>query len=127
MGSYEKNKGRSSKERYVQLNYWLLESPAWLGLSFKARALYISFKQRYNGGNNGYVHMSVREVQDVLKCANGTASKALAELIDKGFIKYRFKGTFSHKVHRSSEFILTEYEYNGQKPTKDFMGWRPKK
>ncbi len=127
MGNYQKNKGRSPKERYVKLDYWLLECPAWQSLSFKARALYVAFKQRYNGINNGYVHMSVREAQTDLGCANGTASNAIAELVEKGFIKYRFKGTFSHKVHRASEFILTEYEYNGQKPSKDFMRWGPKK
>ncbi len=127
MGSYSKNKGRKVVERHVRLEFWLLESPAWQSLSYKARALYIAFKQRYNGVNNGHVHMAVREAEKALNCANGTASKAIAELVDRGFIKYRFKGKFCHKVHRASDFILTEYEYNGQKPTKDFMSWKPEK
>lgn len=127
MGSYQKNKGRSAKGRYVKLDYWLLESLAWRSLSFKARALYIEFKMRFNGSNNGYMHMSVREIERALNCANNTAQKALSELLEKGFIKYRFKGRFTHRVHRASEYILTEYEFGGQKATKDFMRWKPKK
>lgn len=127
MGSYQKNKGRSSNGRYVKLDLWLLESPAWRSLSCKGRALYVEFKMRFNGSNNGHVHMSVREIEGALNCANNTAQKTLSELLDKGFLEYRFKGSFSHRVHRASEFILTEYDYNAQKPTKDFMRWRPEK
>ena len=125
MGSYNKNKGRNNSGRFVKLDYWLLDSLAWQSLSHTARALYIIFKQRYNGSNNGQIHMSVREAKDVLSCAPGTASKAIQELVDRGFIQYRFKGKFSHRVHRASEFILTEHKCHDCLATKDFMKWRP--
>lgn len=125
MGNYTKNKGKEGSKRYVMLEHYLLNSAAYRSLSFRSRALYTEFKRRYRGDNNGYVHMAVRSAAKELGCAENTASKAIAELADKGFIKYRFKGKFSHRVHQASEFILTEYEYNGQRATKEFMKWKP--
>lgn len=125
MGSYQKSKGRSNKSKFVQLPEHLLKSDAYRSLSFKSIAAYIEIKRRYNGANNGEVHLSCRSAGEALRCTPNTASKAIKELEEKGFVKCRFKGKFDHKVHQASEFILTEYKYNNQPPTKDFMRWKP--
>lgn len=126
MGNYSKNKGRSSKSRYVQLDAHMLESLAYKSLSFKSRAVYIEFKRRFYGDNNGQIHFAVKSASEELGCAINTVANAIKELEEKGFIICRFKGKFDQRVHRASEFILTEYEYNNKLATKDYMRWRPK-
>ena len=103
-----------------------MKSTAYKSLSFKSIVTYIELKRRYNGINNGAVHLSCRSAAEALGCTPNTAAKAIKELEDKGFIKCRFKGKFDHRVHRASEFIITEYEYNNKLATKDFMRWKPK-
>lgn len=121
--SYEKNKGRSATERFVSLPYYLLNSEAYASLPQGAKAAYIEFKKRYNSRNNGYIGFSERGLAREMRCAVGTASGYIEVLIDRGFIRYRKKGAFNCKERIASEFILTEYEYNNQLPTKDFMRW----
>jgi len=125
MGNYSKNKGRQRKERYVMLEHHMLNCHAYKHLSFKARVLYIEFKMRYNGSNNGKIHLSIASASKELNCSRNTIRSALKELEEKGFIIYRFKGKFSHKVHRASEYILTEYSHGENLATKDYMKWQP--
>lgn len=124
MSNYSRNKGRNPG-RWVQLTHFLLETAAYKSLSPNARAALTEFKKRYNGKNNGYVHCSVRSLAQELGCSPNTASKGIKELEEKGFIKCRFKGKFDHKVHRASEFILTEYPFGENKATKDYVHWKP--
>ena len=52
-----------------------------------------------------------------------TASKAVAELVEKGFVICRQKGAFSTKLRHASEWELTEYEAFGQSAKKTYMSW----
>lgn len=123
MGTYSKSKGREAPKRYVMLEFYMLNSDAWRALSCGGRSAYVEMKKRYNGANNGHIGYGVRDMADALGCADNTAGKYIKELVKKGFLKYRIKGAFNCKKRLASEYIITEYEYNGKLATKDFMRW----
>ena len=90
-----------------------------------ARCLEMELKALYNGINNGELYLSVREAADRLNIADNTANKAFKELEEKGFIKPKQKGSFNWKKRHATLWILTEFEFNEQLATKDFMRWQP--
>jgi hypothetical protein len=125
MSRYNKSK---SKERYVILRYWMLQSPAWQSLPGGARALYVEIAQRYNGSNNGRIPYSVREAVQSLDISHHTGSHWLRILQDRNFIVCTKCGAFSLKTTKeASEWLLTEYasDYPPAHATKDFMRWQP--
>jgi hypothetical protein len=122
-----KFKGKS-KERYVMLRYWLLNSPAWRSLTGNARALYIEIAQRYNGRDNGRLSYSVREAAEALHISKSTAGRLLKILQERGLIICTKRGAFSLKTTKdASEWQLTEHDCDHPvaHATKDFMRWHP--
>lgn len=118
--------GRSKgSDRFVQLHHWVLNAPAYRSLSVYGRAALIELYRLYNGSNNGKIAMSVRRLADLLNINKTTANKALKELQKYGFIRIAQEGSFNQKRPLSHEYVITEYGYNGQLATKDFMKWRP--
>ena len=89
--------GMGSKDRFVMLDHWLLESEAWRALSPGASRLLIEVWARHNGQNNGHISYSVREAAELLGVSKDTASKWFHELEAKGFLKARQRGAFSHE------------------------------
>ncbi len=117
-------KGRTKTSPRFVLNYeWMLKSPAYRSLSCYSRCLLEEIKRLYNGTNNGELYLSVRGAAELLNAHKDTAAKAFGELENKGFIRARTKGSFSQKIRHATTWILTEYEYAGQLPTKAFMSW----
>ena len=119
-------KGRSKYMRYVRLEHWLLNSPAWRALKPGERAVYIELCKLYNGANNGAIALSNRDAAERCNISKNTAGKHLNSLCEIGFIKVRTPSTFARKNRLASEYELTEYSYFDRQPTKDFMGWTPK-
>lgn len=130
------SKGRSSGEpRHVRLYEWLQKSPAWRTLDVYSRSLYVEFKARYTGANNGGISFSGKEMEAALNCSNRPADRALATLLDRGFIKISQRGSFEWKgakgkQARATTYILTEHPIDlptrsAMPPTKDFMKWQP--
>lgn len=120
-------KGRSiGPSRFVKLDHYVLNSPAYQSLKPAARALHVELRLRFNGSNNGRITLSIREAAGELHIAPDTASKAFKQLQETGFIKCRQKGSFNYKSRHASEWILTEENYNGENASKDFMRWVPK-
>lgn len=118
------NKGRSTHARHIRLHHYLLNSPAWRALMPGPRALLMELYALYNGSNNGDLFLSEREAAK--RCGvkhKNTAAKWFRELEDKGFIRPKVRGSFNVKVPTATAWILTEFEYNNQQPTKDFMRW----
>jgi hypothetical protein len=72
------------KCKFLRLADDMLASPAWHGLSVHAKALYLRFKQKYNGGNCSDISMTYSEISDELN--ERTFVKARSELIARGFI-----------------------------------------
>lgn len=127
-------KGRSGSEpRHVRLYEWMLQSPAWQSLDVYERALYVEFKARYNGVNNGNIAFSGDEMAAAMNCSNRPADRALKTLLERGFVKVSQKGNFSWKVagdgkRRATTYTLTEYsldwpDRSAMPATKDFMRW----
>jgi hypothetical protein len=105
--------GRSKKSpAFVQLFHAMMKTKAWLQLTPQARSVYIELKARYNGINNGQISLSNREIVARCKMASATASRALQELEDMGFIEAVEKGRFTRKQRHASTWRLTEYFCN---------------
>lgn len=117
--------GMASKDRYVKLDHWLLDSLAWHSLSPVARSLLIAIWRRHNGLNNGEISFSIREAVDAVAVCKDTATKAFRELQKKGFLKARKKGSFDWKKRHATEWEITAAPHKGERATKDFMRWQP--
>jgi hypothetical protein len=126
MGRKHRADGRSHGEaRHVRLYHWFLESPAWCSLKAIDQALYLKLCQRYNGGNNGRLGLSVRDAGEALHVSKNTASRAFQTLEDRGFIEPIRRGHFDRKKRHASEWRLTEYkcDVTGEDASKRFMRW----
>ena len=61
-----KSQRKANKEQYTTLPYAMLKSEAWRSLSAAAVKVWLELHTRYNGGNNGKLHLSLNEASDVL-------------------------------------------------------------
>jgi len=121
-------RGRSRRDaKHVRLYEFELASDAFRSLSPAARALLIEFRRRYNGDNNR-IHMSVRTAAKSLASGKTTASRALSELLDRGFVRLGKKGRFTVRQGErdASEYALTNEPIGSKPASKDYMSWRPK-
>jgi DNA-binding transcriptional MocR family regulator len=117
--------GRNKITRFVQLEEYLLASPAYRSLLPIARALLVEIKRLYNGYNNGELFLSIRGGARLLGVAPNTAAKAFDQLMDRGFIRVRRKGSFDYKQRHAREWVLTEYALGERAPEKAYMDWPP--
>jgi len=125
MARNKTSNGRSGKSlKHIQHGEWMLKTPAYRSLHPYARSLLIEFYRKYNGQNNGYVSMSIREAQDLILVGRKAVERGLAELKDRGFIKVQTMGLFINGM--ATEYILSEFSLNDQLPSKDFMKWKAK-
>jgi hypothetical protein len=67
---------------FIQLPHYVKRSTSYHGLSLTARALLIELIDRYNGSNNGFIVLGVREAAYEIGCNQGTISRAMRELDD---------------------------------------------
>ena len=125
MSKTANNGRRKGESKHVRHYEYMLASQAYRSLSCYARCLLTELGRRYNGDNNGDIPLSIREAAELLNCHKDTASKAFRELEDRGFVRTHIKGAFNVKVRLATTWILTEYRYDDQPPTKEFMKWRP--
>jgi hypothetical protein len=119
--------GRSTTERFVGLPHFMLGSSAWRSLSPVARSVFVELAFIYNGGNNGRIALSARVAGDRVCCSKNTAGRALAELIQKGFVEVCSRGKFDRKTPHATEYRLTLYPCNrtNERASKRFMSWSP--
>ncbi len=127
-------KARSGEPRHVRLYEWMTNGAAWRSLDVYERCLYVEFKARYSGSNNGDIGFSGDEMCVALNCSNRPADRACERLVQLGFVKIAKKGHFDWKARaegrsRSSTWTLTEYPldyptHSAMPATKDFMKWR---
>lgn len=128
MPNRQNKKGRSkSVGGFVMLTWFMLESPAWRALTPAARATYIELAKLYNGRNNGWLALSVRDAAERCRINKDTAGRALASLQHVGFIECVTPGGFSRKVRHATEWRLTaeRCDKSGALPAKTFMRWAP--
>lgn len=122
-------RAKKRHEQHVRLYRHELHSAAYRSLSPDARALLVEFRSLYNGTVN-CVFLSRREMQRRLGVGRIRAEQARDQLLDRGFIRLVTKGSFSQKVKRASEYVLTneplEPDRAGAVAPKDYMRWRQK-
>jgi hypothetical protein len=99
-------------DRYFQVHHFMAKTDAWRALTAPARAVYIQIGLRYNGGNNGKIQYSVRDAAAECTLAKDTASRALRELVELGFVEETRRGSFSCKTRIASEWRLTAFKCN---------------
>ena len=115
-------KGRTKGgARHVRDYEWMLASPAYRSLSCVSRCLLHELKRLYMGKNNGELFLSVRRAAKLLHVNKDTASRAFRDLRERGFIHSNVKSGFDWKRGQATTWILTEFEFAGRLPTKDFM------
>ncbi len=117
-------KGRSKNTRFIKIDYWMVQSDAWRSLNPREIAIFLLLLERYNGSNNGRISLSIRESSKLGHMSQNTASEAFKTLTERGFIKIRYKGSFSQKVKLASEYELTHLKYKDRLPTKEFASWK---
>ena len=117
------NKGRN-KGGFIMITHHLKDSPAYLSLSVKARAVYIEIIRRYTSFNNGDIPLSCREAGELCNIGKGTAGDAFKELIEKGFIKIGENSAFNMKTRKSRRWILTHEVYKGNSPSNEWKTWK---
>lgn len=128
MAPYNKT-GRSNRalSPFIALEHYMLASPAWQSLSLPARCALIEMLSIYNGRNNGSIGQSARMLAERLHIGRSTASRALNELTEKGFIEVVKASGFNMKSGpRATEWRLTMYPChvtNETRPSKKFMRW----
>ncbi|SPH24401.1 hypothetical protein DEA8626_03453 [Defluviimonas aquaemixtae] len=123
-------KGKRPEEgQYVPLPYSLLKSPAWRSLSGAAIKVFLELHTRFNGGNNGKIHMSMNEAADVLGLGKATVQRAFVELQEKGFIALTASGSWYHR--KAHDWRLTTKPMHTvvgkQVAINDWRSWQPAK
>ena len=114
---------RSQKhKRFVLFDYEQIESQAFRYLTGGALKLLIMVRKRFNGINNGHISFSIREGFGLLGYAPNTIKRYFDELVDKGFLRIKEKGSFTYKKRHATTWIITCEEYNNEK-TRDFKRW----
>jgi hypothetical protein len=104
MANPKRKGGTRDGSRFVALPHLLLESPAYLGLSYSARALLIDMALQYTGSNNGKLVICDKAMKPRGWGSNATKFKAKQELLDAGFLCETRKG---QKPNKASWFALT--------------------
>lgn len=121
-------KGRSkTRGRFVMLQHFMMETPAWRSLSPQDRAVYIEIRARYHGSNNGRIALSVRDAAERCNISKDTAAKCFRTLQDRGFIECAMEGSFSMKVRHATEWRLTtdKCDKTGALSSRAYQNWRP--
>jgi len=104
------------------------DSVAWRCLSLRARVVLQVLQARHDGFNNGRIGISVHEIGTALGDQNhGANSKAVAELIEKGFVECTADANRHQSKVRTYRltFIPTGEGKRVQPATHEYRDWRP--
>ena len=116
---------RPPGKRFIMLEFWELECPAFTHLSADATRVYLFMRKAmsFDTSNNGMVAFSHRDAAKVLHSDWRRSSNALAELQHYGFIKARCGGQPGSTILQACEWQLTAFSFGGQEASKNFMRW----
>lgn len=100
--------GRSTKSPpFVRIPNRVFDSASYRSLSCVDRAVLAEIIRRYNGSNNGFIGLGVREGAVAVNANKDTVNKSLATLKAVGLIQCGQAGSFNYKVRHSAEWRLT--------------------
>jgi hypothetical protein len=117
---------KGDKDQFINIPYQMLRSDAWRSLSGAAVKLYLELHTRFNGGNNGKLHLSMNEATELLGIGKATAKRAYDELMEKGFLVLETPGNwYSRRAHDwRITSKPTETRAGRIPPTVDWKDWR---
>lgn len=118
--------GRSKGEKHVRIPHHMITSPAFRSLNGAALKVYVELADRYNGSNNGELHLSYGVAAKLLHLSKSTVSRGFKELSGKGFIKCASPGNWYDR--RAATWILThraDNRPNGPLATNEWHRWSP--
>ena len=84
-------KSKKSTEPFIKIGSDLLSSPAYIDLSFSARAMLVEMVHFFNGRNNGSIWVSQKTLYG-RGFSKNTATNALKELRSHGFLYMTRRG-----------------------------------
>ena len=113
--------GRNDGERYANLGYPMMQSPAWRSLRGSALKVLIELRTRYDGGNNGNLMLPYEQAATLLGLSKSSVSRAFAELQTKGFIVEMERGNWYGR--KASLWALTFLHRDGMPATHDWKRW----
>lgn len=126
--NYGSKRGKEGGPPFVQMFHWVMTCEAWRDLGPNSQAAYFALKRYYNGGNNGSIGLSCRQAGEAIAMSPATASRALQNLVDHGFVVEVTKGIVGRGsgYNLATEWLLTECydDRHGSPATKLFMQWR---
>ena len=99
-GRTERRQKSRKRRSFVMLERYMIMSTAWRSLSGEAIAAFVELSNRYNGTNNGSLHLSTRELALIRNCSQRTAAGAMSELVRKGFVEVVKPSGFNVKDRR---------------------------
>ena len=114
--------------RWAGIPICVIESPAYRDLSLWARAILTEIVARMNGYNNGAIAISVTEICTALGNSNrGKAARAIAELMQHGFIDVTTEGDRKERLAREYRLTFVNTVSNGKfvQATEDYRNWTP--
>lgn len=117
--------GRSERaERFWMLTYSMARSPAFRSLSGAAVKILVELRCRFDGENNGRLHLSYAEAATMLGLGKATIHRAFAELQEKGFLLQTRRG--ARHCRLASEWLCTDISAaKGEPPSNDWRRWQP--
>ena len=128
--SRSNRKGRTrTGPRFVQLFYFVMDSPAYIALRPGPRALLLEMIRRYNGANNGRIGMGHRDAQRLLGIADRTTMAGYFKALeDHGFIRMTKDSGFNMKLadeRTAREWELTMFQVGTSPAARTFERWQP--
>ena len=103
----EKAKNRTETGRFSQLPHAVLNSPDYIGLTYKSKALLVDLVHQYNGKNNGDLTAALGTLQARGWKRSATLTDAVKELMAANLIIRAREGKFQNPHSRCALYALT--------------------
>jgi hypothetical protein len=116
---------RTGKRQFVQLFRNIKRSTAYHGLSCEGRAALIELIDRYNGINNGFIGLGIRELAYELHCGLTTAVKVFRELDDAGLAQPTRVGAWRGKKATEWRLTFRRCDKTGELPINNWPQRKP--
>lgn len=99
----------------------VIESAAYRDCSVHARAVLVELVSRMRGYNNGKLAVSQRELVSSLRCSPRKVVRAIAELMDHGFLDVSVEGKWKERMAR--QYRLTFVSTKTAPATNEYRCW----
>ena len=110
MGSNRSSKYRDPRGAHVRLYWELLDTPAYLALSYSAKALFVDLRRSLTSTNNGNISATLSTLKHRGWRSSATLNKALKELRSVGLIDQTRQGGIAYMSTQCSLYRFTDVD-----------------